>query len=127
MCFRPTRLAAARHSAGARRLLRPPAKRPPRFLDQLLQPRRAFLALAKQIRIRLYPRLSRAQPFPDGNGNCSTAISIMIVADFIAESIERKRIRYVFGVGGANIEDMFSAIQKRRPNLRAVLNKHEHA
>src|SRR5689334_631702 len=51
----------------------------------------------------------------------------MIVADFIAQSIERKRVRHVFGVGGANIEDMFSAVQRRRPDIRAVLNKHEHA
>jgi acetolactate synthase-1/2/3 large subunit len=51
----------------------------------------------------------------------------MIVTDFIAEAIERAGIRYVFGVGGANIEDMFAAVQRRRPNMRAVLNKHEHA
>ena len=51
----------------------------------------------------------------------------MIVADFVAERIERRGIRYVFGVGGANIEDMFAAVQRRRPNVRAVLNKHEHA
>ena len=51
----------------------------------------------------------------------------MIVADFIAQTIERTGIRYVFGVGGANIEDMFAAVQRRRPNMRAVLNKHEHA
>src|SRR3954464_14071481 len=51
----------------------------------------------------------------------------MIVVDFIAEGIERQGIRHVFGVGGANIEDMFAAVQRRRPRMRAVLNKHEHA
>jgi acetolactate synthase-1/2/3 large subunit len=51
----------------------------------------------------------------------------MIVADFIAEGIERSGIRHVFGVGGANIEDMFAAVQRRRPTMRAVLSKHEHA
>jgi acetolactate synthase I/II/III large subunit len=52
----------------------------------------------------------------------------MIVADFIAEYlVVRLGVRHVFGVGGANIEDMFAAVQRRRPELRAVLSKHEHA
>jgi acetolactate synthase-1/2/3 large subunit len=49
------------------------------------------------------------------------------VADFVVESLVRLGVRHVFGVGGANIEDMFQAVQKRRPELRAVLCKHEHA
>jgi acetolactate synthase-1/2/3 large subunit len=51
----------------------------------------------------------------------------MIVADFIAERLVRAGIRHVFGVGGANIEDTFAAVQRRRPAIRAVLGKHEHA
>ena len=51
----------------------------------------------------------------------------MIVADYIAEELARDGVRYVFGVGGANIEDMFAAVQRRRPGLQAVLGKHEHA
>jgi acetolactate synthase-1/2/3 large subunit len=50
----------------------------------------------------------------------------MIAADFIAEELARRGVRHVFGVGGANIEDMFAAVQRRRPRLQAVLAKHEH-
>jgi acetolactate synthase-1/2/3 large subunit len=50
----------------------------------------------------------------------------MIAADFIAEELARRGVRHVFGVGGANIEDMFAAVQRRRPGLQAVLAKHEH-
>jgi acetolactate synthase-1/2/3 large subunit len=48
------------------------------------------------------------------------------LVDRIAELIERAGVRHVFGVGGANIEDMFAAIERRRPRLRVVLAKHEH-
>jgi acetolactate synthase-1/2/3 large subunit len=51
----------------------------------------------------------------------------MRVADFIAERLVEAGIGHVFGVGGANIEDMFAAVQRRRPAIRAILNKHEHA
>jgi thiamine pyrophosphate-dependent acetolactate synthase large subunit-like protein len=51
----------------------------------------------------------------------------MTVAEFIAERLVRLGIRHVFGVGGANIEDLFAAIQRRRPTIRAVLAKHEHS
>jgi acetolactate synthase-1/2/3 large subunit len=44
----------------------------------------------------------------------------------LAEFIQRIGARHAFGVGGANIEDMFLAVQRRRPELRAVLCKHEH-
>jgi acetolactate synthase-1/2/3 large subunit len=50
----------------------------------------------------------------------------MNVAEFIAERLIGLGIRHVFGVGGANIEDLFAAIQRRRPAIRAVLAKHEH-
>jgi len=48
------------------------------------------------------------------------------VADFMARELEALGVEHVFGVGGANIEDLFAAIQRRRPALRAVLTKHEH-
>src|SRR4249920_91296 len=51
----------------------------------------------------------------------------MMVSDFIAERLVRLGIAHVFGVGGANIEDMFAAVQRRRPKIRMVLSKHEHA
>jgi len=49
------------------------------------------------------------------------------VVDHIAGQLVHCGIRHVFGVGGANIEDLFAAVQRRRPELRAVLGKHEHA
>jgi acetolactate synthase-1/2/3 large subunit len=49
----------------------------------------------------------------------------MIVADYIAEALAQQGVRHVFGVGGANIEDLFAAVHRRR--LRVVLGKHEHA
>jgi acetolactate synthase-1/2/3 large subunit len=51
----------------------------------------------------------------------------MNVAELISESLIRLGVRHAFGVGGANIEDLFLAIQRRRPQLRAILCKHEHA
>jgi len=51
----------------------------------------------------------------------------MRVSDFIASRLVGLGIRHVFGVGGANIEDMFAAIQRRRPEICMVLGKHEHA
>jgi len=50
----------------------------------------------------------------------------MLVAEFIVRRIVDLGVRHVFGVGGANIEDMFSAVQRHRPELRAILCKHEH-
>lgn len=51
----------------------------------------------------------------------------MKVSDYIASRLEDLGLRHVFGVGGANIEDMFAAVQRRRPKIRMVLGKHEHA
>lgn len=51
----------------------------------------------------------------------------VLVADHLAESIASFGVRDAFGVGGANIEDLFAAVQRQRPRLRAVLAKHEHA
>ena len=64
---------------------------------------------------------SRTTTAPPGEGGD------VIVADYIAEELARAGVRHVFGVGGANIEDMFAAVQRRRPALQAVLGKHEHA
>jgi acetolactate synthase-1/2/3 large subunit len=51
----------------------------------------------------------------------------VLVADHLAESLAAFGVRHVFGVGGANIEDLFAAVQRQRPRLRAVLAKHEFA
>ena len=48
-------------------------------------------------------------------------------AQVIASFIESLGVEHVFGVGGANIEDLFLAVQQRRPRLTAILAKHEHA
>jgi acetolactate synthase-1/2/3 large subunit len=48
------------------------------------------------------------------------------VSDFIASRLIELGVRHVFGVGGANIEDLFAAVQRRRPAIRAILCKHEH-
>lgn len=47
-------------------------------------------------------------------------------AEAIAEQLLLAGVRDVFGVGGANIEDLFAAVQRRRPSLQATLCKHEH-
>jgi acetolactate synthase-1/2/3 large subunit len=51
----------------------------------------------------------------------------MIVADFIVDALVEAGVRHAFGVGGANIEDVFAAVQRRRPAVSVVLGKHEHA
>ncbi len=51
----------------------------------------------------------------------------MMVADFVVEQLLRHGVQHVFGVGGANIEDLFAAVQRHRPAIRMVLGKHEHA
>lgn len=48
------------------------------------------------------------------------------LVDRIAERLERLGVDHVFGVSGANIEDLFAAVERRRPRLRVVLAKHEH-
>ena len=49
----------------------------------------------------------------------------MNAADLIALRLEELGVKHLFGVGGANIEDVFAAAQ-RRPGLQLVLAKHEH-
>ncbi len=48
------------------------------------------------------------------------------IAELIASELIRLGVRHAFGVGGANIEDVFVAIQAQRPAISAVLCKHEH-
>lgn len=48
------------------------------------------------------------------------------VSDYVGQRLLELGVRHVFGVGGANIEDLFAAVQRRRPELRAILCKHEH-
>jgi len=59
------------------------------------------------------------QPFERATGRPAR------IADHIAARLERAGVRHVFGVGGANIEDLFAAIQRRQPALRVILTKHE--
>lgn len=53
--------------------------------------------------------------------------TVETVADRIADWLVERGVQHVFGVGGANIEDVFVAVQARRPAIRAVLDKHEHS
>lgn len=48
----------------------------------------------------------------------------MRVVDYIAGYLARRGIRYVFGVDGANIEDLYDAAQSC-PGITAVVAKHE--
>ncbi|HET8937534.1 MAG TPA: thiamine pyrophosphate-binding protein [Polyangiales bacterium] len=48
------------------------------------------------------------------------------VADLLVEQLIACGVSHVFGVGGANIEDMFAAVQRQRPRIQALLAKHEH-
>jgi acetolactate synthase-1/2/3 large subunit len=45
----------------------------------------------------------------------------------MAGALIRLGVRHVFGVGGANIEDMFLAVQRRRPRIMTILGKHEYS
>jgi acetolactate synthase-1/2/3 large subunit len=51
----------------------------------------------------------------------------MTGAEVIAAQLAALGVRHVFGVGGANIEDLYLAVQRRRPETMAVLDKHEHS
>ncbi len=48
----------------------------------------------------------------------------MNVADYVARFASRLGVRHLFGVGGANIEDVYDALA-RAPGARGVLAKHE--
>ncbi len=56
---------------------------------------------------------------PNGAGDGRTR-----VVDYIVEHLARRGIRHVFGVDGANIEDLYDAAYSR-PDVTAVVAKHE--
>ncbi|WP_181008928.1 thiamine pyrophosphate-binding protein, partial [Streptomyces sp. SM12] len=47
------------------------------------------------------------------------------MVDYIAEFLPAQRLRHVFGVGGANIEDLYDAVHHAGAPLRALVAKHE--
>ncbi|WEO94247.1 thiamine pyrophosphate-binding protein [Streptomyces sp. FXJ1.172] len=49
----------------------------------------------------------------------------MRLVDYVAAELERMGVRYVFGVGGANIEDLYEAVHRAPGRLRGVVAKHE--
>ncbi|MGW2648382.1 thiamine pyrophosphate-binding protein [Streptomyces sp. NPDC001393] len=49
----------------------------------------------------------------------------MRLVDYVAAELERRGVRYVFGVGGANIEDLYEAVHRAPGRLRGVVAKHE--
>lgn len=51
---------------------------------------------------------------------------MVTAAERLVAHLEAWGVRHVFGVSGANIEDVFVAIAARRPAIRATLTKHEH-
>jgi len=44
----------------------------------------------------------------------------VLAANYIADTLVALGVRHLFGVGGANIEDLFAAVARRRRGLRAV-------
>ncbi len=54
----------------------------------------------------------------------STASALSRAVDEIVEALVHSGITHVFGVGGANIEDVYDALHSR-PEITAVLAKHE--
>lgn len=49
----------------------------------------------------------------------------MIVADYISDYLAQKEISHIFGMSGANIEDLFSAIHKKKKTT-VILAKNEY-
>ena len=49
----------------------------------------------------------------------------MRLVDYVAAELERIGVRYVFGVGGANIEDLYEAVHHTPGRIRGVVAKHE--
>jgi acetolactate synthase-1/2/3 large subunit len=47
------------------------------------------------------------------------------VVDLLVESLAERGVRYVFGVGGANIEDLFDALHHTGRSITGLLAKHE--
>lgn len=49
----------------------------------------------------------------------------MTVAEYLAYFLERLGVRHVFGVGGANIEDVYDALYRTQGAVKGILAKHE--
>ncbi|BFU46300.1 thiamine pyrophosphate-binding protein [Krasilnikovia sp. MM14-A1004] len=49
------------------------------------------------------------------------------LVDHLVRELARSGVDHVFGVGGANIEDLYDALHTARPAIRAVVAKHEFA
>ncbi|MGW1109254.1 thiamine pyrophosphate-binding protein [Streptomyces sp. NPDC002540] len=47
------------------------------------------------------------------------------LVDYVAAELHRMGVRYVFGVGGANIEDLYDAVHRVPGPIRGVVAKHE--
>ncbi|MEU5594859.1 thiamine pyrophosphate-binding protein [Streptomyces sp. NPDC020298] len=47
------------------------------------------------------------------------------LVDYLAAELDRIGVRYVFGVGGANIEDLYHAVHRLPGRIRGVVAKHE--
>ncbi|MFJ3306268.1 thiamine pyrophosphate-binding protein [Streptomyces sp. NPDC086549] len=47
------------------------------------------------------------------------------LVDFVTAELDRLGVRYVFGVGGANIEDLYDAVARTHGRIRGVVAKHE--
>ncbi|WP_030800339.1 thiamine pyrophosphate-binding protein [Streptomyces sp. NRRL S-337] len=54
----------------------------------------------------------------------TTAVRVR-VADYLAKELSRAGVSHVFGVGGANIEDLYDAMHATAGLLRPVVAKHE--
>src|SRR3954453_15009523 len=51
--------------------------------------------------------------------------TLVRLADYLAGALARSGVRHVFGVGGANIEDLYDAFHRTGGVVRAVVAKHE--
>jgi acetolactate synthase-1/2/3 large subunit len=49
----------------------------------------------------------------------------MTVAEYLADYLERLGVGHVFGVGGANIEDVYDALYRTQGAVKGILAKHE--
>ncbi|MFE0513399.1 thiamine pyrophosphate-binding protein [Streptomyces sp. NPDC058964] len=47
------------------------------------------------------------------------------LVDYVTAELDRIGVRYVFGVGGANIEDLYDAVSRTHGRIRGVVAKHE--
>lgn len=47
------------------------------------------------------------------------------LVDYLARELAKAGVRHVFGVGGANIEDLYDALHATGDAIRTVVAKHE--